>query len=75
MKNPLQLILVLSVIMVCYPGPCSAVALDDLYSYGPDVGDFVLEAADSGSSGDIALQVPFVWFGTNKLSVYVRMHA
>ena len=72
--NGQLLSLVLTVVWCCCPLPCVSVAVDQLYSYGAAAGDSTLPEADSGTSEKILLQVPFVWFGSNKTSIYVRMH-
>lgn len=61
------LVLVLSMALLT---PCSGVGQDQLYDYGPAAGDSQLDAADTASDS-VHLQVPFVWFGASKTSLFV----
>lgn len=58
-------------LVLCAVSVSSGLAVDQLYSYGPSVGDKILNASDAESSDAIHLEMPFVLFGMNKTSLHV----
>ncbi|XP_077984790.1 protein mesh-like [Glandiceps talaboti] len=49
--------------------PCTN---DLMYPYGVEVGDFLTERSDDGSSGEILLSIPFPFFDYNHHSLWVN---